>query len=138
MERLASSRSDHGLSWAQRIELQRTASTRGGGDKKDKKDAAEPETRTLFDILAENVKRARQSQRIVAAALDEDAIDVDQRDGGEYDANRWLAHIHNRNDEEECEADEEDDALLDFLTEAHAAKHAMPGCEKTLGGRSSP
>ena len=29
-------------------------------------------------------------------------------------------------------------SVYDFLTEAHAAKHTMPGCEQTLGGRSSP
>ncbi|XRB16834.1 hypothetical protein RI054_13g66780 [Pseudoscourfieldia marina] len=65
------------------------------------KDGATKPT-SLIDILAENLRRARNDAWIVSCTTENDASD-DERDGGEYDANRWLVDIHNVEDDEDCD-----------------------------------
>ncbi|XRB10163.1 hypothetical protein NFJ02_45g113270 [Pycnococcus provasolii] len=75
------------------------------------KDGATKPT-SLIDILAENLRRARNDAWIVSCTTENDASD-DERDGGEYDANRWLVDIHNVEDDEDCEANEEEGSETD-------------------------
>ena len=63
-------------------------------------------------MLAENLRRARNDAWIVSCTTENDASD-DERDGGEYDANRWLVDIHNVEDDEDCEANEEEGSETD-------------------------